>query len=856
MRKLILMRGPSGTGKSTLVRAAGLESHHLSGDKALALMSGPWMGPDEWGVDLGQIYNAWKIVHEMVENRMKRGELIVLEGVMGPMNELQGAIDLARSYRYQVMIVDSYGPSIEECLERQVDRLPELKVNTPSLERQFDRYAPIDDLFASEQMVKLIKTHGQTIDYVAEQMKDFVSLKAIDLSNWDRLVFIGDLQGCVGPLDGPNSPVKDIDSDETSFYVFTGDLLDRGVENAETLQWAIDHLLPKIRQGMAALIWGNHEDHLERWAWGYESKSVEFNRRTAPQLDAAGINKEDVRLLLGAMNDAVLIHYHNNETILVTHGGVSGLEPFLRDGLEFTLGRIASEQLMKGVGHYSSTIDDAFAETSIWMQGRTGRKMVQVHGHRNSKMVPVSTGNRSFNLEGQAEFGGHIRLCAVTSEGWETFELPVTNFIDPKERQDIDASENRKAYSVRMPVAPWVAAGKGAESISQDDIASFANHDHIRVQAMTSKPHISTIAFNKTAFYGQVWDELTTRARGLFVNTTTGEIVSRAYDKFFNLGEREETSLDEVMKFEFPVKGRHKYNGFLGIAGYDSETGELVLSSKSMIDGDFADMFREIALAQLGTGGLERLRRACRDQVGSAIFEVIDPIRDPHMVEYDEAQIVMLDFVHRSETFAKLEDDQLAQMGRYIGVPVAEVMWTVNNPIALAKKLESATTPGSKFDQMHIEGVVVEDKNGRIVKLKTPWYAHWKRARQLGEQILLSRRRGKPFEKEVPDTLIDYIEWAKKLSNSQLDRPIIELRRHFVEGTLPPEGEDEAPIDELKVNRQAEGLKRGMDALAARGEITVDSARRIYDRLIDDEMKAAFESHPLASRIRELAEEA
>ena len=856
MRKIILMRGPSGTGKSTLVRAAGLEAHHLSGDKALALMSGPWMGHDDWGIDMSSVYEAWNIVRSMIERRMSRGETIVLEGVMGPEEELLNTLQLARENRYQVMIVDSYGPSIEECLERQVDRPAHLKVPEPSLLRQFDRYTQITDEFLAGQHVTLVHTHGRTVDDVAAEMRAFVSRKVIDMRNWERIVFIGDLQGCVGPLDGPNSPVKDIDEDENSIFVFTGDLLDRGIENGETLQWAIDHLIPKLREGRAILIWGNHEDHLARWAWGLESHSAEFNRRTAPQLDAAGIDKEQVRLLLTCMEDAVLIKYHREEVILVTHGGVSGLEPFLRDGLEFTLGCIAGEQLMKGVGAYAATIDEEFAKASIWYQGRTGRKMVQVHGHRNSKMVPVSTDNRSFNLEGQAEFGGHIRLAVVSDAGWQTFELPVTNFTGPMERQAIDAAEKRKAFSTPMPIAPWTAKGKSAGCISQDDIASFANHEHIRVQAMGSKPHIATIAFNKTAFYGQVWDELTTRARGLFVNTATGEIVSRAYDKFFNVGERPETELSEVLKFKLPVKARHKYNGFLGIAGYDSETGELVLSSKSMIDGDFADMFREIALAQLGVGGLERLRRACRDQAGSAIFEVIDPVRDPHMVEYDAAHIILLDFVHRDEEFAKLDDDQLAQMGKYIGVPIRETMWVAPHPVGLQKKIESAMTPGSKFDDLHIEGLVLESADGRIAKIKTPWYAQWKRARQLGEQILLARRRGKAFDKEVPPELVDYIEWAKRLTDSQLDRPIIELRRHFLEGTLPPKGEDVAPIEEPKVNRQAEGLKRGMDALQARGEVTVDSARRLYERVTDDEMRAAFDSHPLASRIRELAEEA
>lgn len=33
----------------------------------------------------------------------------------------------------------------------------------------------------------------------------------------------------------------------------------------------------------------------------------------------------------------------------------------------------------------------------------------QIHGHRNTKQVPIRVNDRVFNLEGRVEFGGNLR---------------------------------------------------------------------------------------------------------------------------------------------------------------------------------------------------------------------------------------------------------------------------------------------------------------------------------------------------------------------------------------------------------------------------------------------------------------
>src|SRR3546814_7740635 len=86
----------------------------------------------------------------------------------------------------------------------------------------------------------------------------------------------------------------------------------------------------------------------------------------------------------------------------------------------------------------------------------------------------------------------------------------------------------------------------------------------------------------KTAYERRISDwssdvcssDLTTVARGLFIDNIDNTIVARSYEKFFNHGEKTETSDDALQSsLAFPVEGFDKANGFLCITGYSERTG-------------------------------------------------------------------------------------------------------------------------------------------------------------------------------------------------------------------------------------------------------------------------------------------
>ena len=94
---------------------------------------------------------------------------------------------------------------------------------------------------------------------------------------------------------------------------------------------------------------------------------------------------------------------------------------------------------------------------------------------------------------------------------------------------------------------------------------------------------ISSFNFTRDAFYKKEWNEQTTKARGLFVDTRTNEIVVRGYEKWFRVNEVEETkimNLKDTLKFS--VTAYVKENGFLGLISYNKDTDDLMFATKKI----------------------------------------------------------------------------------------------------------------------------------------------------------------------------------------------------------------------------------------------------------------------------------
>lgn len=89
--------------------------------------------------------------------------------------------------------------------------------------------------------------------------------------------------------------------------------------------------------------------------------------------------------------------------------------------------------------------------------------------------------------------------------------------------------------------------------------------DNVNVRPVKGENDVYACNFSRDAFKNQRWDEYSSKARGLFLDGN-GNVVARGFEKFFNLGENEQTTRENIDKrLKFPVRVERKENGFLGL---------------------------------------------------------------------------------------------------------------------------------------------------------------------------------------------------------------------------------------------------------------------------------------------------
>ena len=145
-----------------------------------------------------------------------------------------------------------------------------------------------------------------------------------------------------------------------------------------------------------------------------------------------------------------------------------------------------------------------------------------------------------------------------------------------------------------------------AESSVADLLISMRHNKYIMEKKYGN---LSSFNFTDEAFYDKAWDSQTVRARGLYLDTVRGKVAARAYDKFFNIGEREETRMDRLQRrLCFPVTAYVKENGYLGIVSYDEKEDALLVACKFTLDSLFVERLKEMLAAKVSKAHLEEMK--------------------------------------------------------------------------------------------------------------------------------------------------------------------------------------------------------------------------------------------------------
>lgn len=718
MRTMYILRGAPGAGKSTWIKENKLEPYTLSADDIRLLYQAPVMNEEgNFAISQSNDSKVWKLLYELLEQRMAKGEFVVVDATHYKSNLLNKYKKLIAAYRYRAYVVDFTQVPLEALLERNASR-------------DAYKYVPegvIRKMCAVFEHDTEVSTRFNVITPVEATAKLKESL-LFDYNKYEKIVVFGDIHGCYEPL---KRYFEENPFDANVAYIFVGDYLDRGIQNQEVLQF----LLPLAENKNVLLLEGNHEKWLRMYAedvgaeilMNIEDEKVlkkyvdgdffrKFNQgkirnkgfiaHTLPQI--AGFKKKDLRQFCRKFGQMAYVAF-KGKNYFICHGGISNLPNIF----------VSAEQLIEGTGKY----EELEATYASWMK-HTADKDIMLHGHRNAFNIPAKVNERIYNLCDEIEFGGNLRIAEISEAGIAVKLIPNTVF-------------DKTCVPVENAVEHLVTK-------TDNELLKQLNESPL-VRKKLLNGGIVSYNFTRDAFYDRKWNELTCTARGFFVDNATEKVICRSYSKFFNWDEVEATRSEQLKNsLVFPVAAYKKENGFLGMISYNWNKDELLVCSKSTNSGDYAAMIGE-QLETLGESIKNQIKDYVKNNNCTLVFECVNIKKDPHIIKYDSNHLFLLDIIKNSFVTERTPFEEIQAVAIKLGLECKSLDITFNT----FEELYAFKKEQDKSLEVKEEGWVFEDSKGFMVKYKTRYYKFWKMMRAIKNDMEQGRQLKKNFVTET-----------------------------------------------------------------------------------------------------------
>lgn len=729
MRILLLLRGAPGCGKSTWIEENGLKPYTLSADSIRLLYQSPVMRADGTeGISPAEDDAVWKTLFKILHARMQRGEFTVIDATNSRTAEIKRYQEMCNIYKYRIYCVDFTDIPSDEVKRRNAGRDPLKRVSDTVIDTMYARF------------------HSQKVPSGIQLIKpdelDAIWIKLRDLSCYKKIHHIGDLHGCNTVLQRYLSDNGGLKEDE--MYIFVGDYIDRGIENAQVTEFLISIMDRKN----VLMLEGNHDRELWEWAHDRISRSNEFELITKPELEEANISKKEASRLYKKLGQCAFYKYGKN-IYLVTHGGLSRIP----ENLSF----VSTRQIIEGVGTYDDT--ELMAETFCRVMPEN---FYQIHGHRNAGHMPTRVNERVYNLEGQVEYGGCLRCAQVSENGIQTFEMHNNVYR-------ISETDN----------APTIIEGSVAEMI-----IALRHNKYIQEKKFGN---ISSFNYTDQAFTDKAWNCQTVRARGLYLDTVKSRVVARAYDKFFHIGEREDTKTIQLCHtLQFPVTAYVKENGFLGIISYNEYEDDLFYACKSTINSKYAYLFKAMIQELLPYEKLQEMKDYIREKEVSFVFECINIENDPHIIAYPQSFLILLDIVYNRMDFSRYDYRNLRDTAALFGLSCKEKAYELADWNSFYHWRHEILKEGYLYQNRKIEGFVIEDSAGYMIKQKLSYYNFWKKMRGVLHEV---KKKGCISNTSLLATPVanEFYGWLRRLYDTreleQLPEDICTVRKLFYQNS-------------------------------------------------------------------------
>ena len=407
---MIVLIGASGSGKSSFARKHFLPTETVSSDQCRALVEDDENSLDATG-------DAFALLHRMLELRLKRRKLTVIDATNVRREDRAALVEIARRY-HALPVAIVIDPGEDVCRAR----------NEVRPDRSFGPHVIRNHLQALRRSFRGLEREG------FRQVHNLRSVEMIDTATITRqrlwtdkrdetgpFDIIGDVHGCADELEtllgrlGYAITREEVDGEpryrvrppEGRKAVFLGDLVDRGPRVADTLRLVMD----MVQDGTAHCILGNHEAKVEKWLAG---KNVKVAHGLQTTIDDLGQESEAFRARVKTFIKGLVSHYLlDGGRLAVAHAGIR----------EDMMGRASGT--IRGFCLYGETTGETdefgLPVRHDWAAEYRGDTKV-IYGH--TPVVDAAWLNNTLCIDTGCVFGG--KLTALRYPENEMVSVPAT----------------------------------------------------------------------------------------------------------------------------------------------------------------------------------------------------------------------------------------------------------------------------------------------------------------------------------------------------------------------------------------------------------------------------------------------
>jgi protein phosphatase len=312
---LVLLGGPSGSGKSSFGRKHFLPTEVVSSDFCRGLVSDNENDQSATG-------DAFDLLHTILRKRLARGKLTVVDATNVQPEARKSLIEIAREF-HLIPVAIIFDLPERLCHDRNATR-PDRQFGPHVVRNQCQQLRRSMRGLEREGIRHVFKLSSpDEVDAATIERQPLWNNRKSEHGPFD---IIGDVHGCFDELTdllallGYTLSVQEgeyaLESPAGRKLVFVGDLVDRGPGTPQVLKL----VSTLVQSGQAFCVPGNHDIKLVK---ALKGRSVQMTHGLAESMQQLGAESEDFRKRMAKFLDDLVSHYvFDDGNLVVAHAGL------------------------------------------------------------------------------------------------------------------------------------------------------------------------------------------------------------------------------------------------------------------------------------------------------------------------------------------------------------------------------------------------------------------------------------------------------------------------------------------------------------------------------------------------------